>query len=233
MNRRVIQTQHREPVERDLVHEVGERGVQRLERAVVIEVLGVDVRDDADRRRELEERAVALVGLGDEEVTLAEPRVRTERVDLAADHHRRVETGMAEHGGDEGRRRRLAVRARDEHAVLHAHQLGEHLGARNDRDVPGRCGDELGVVGTHRRRIDHDIHVADVRRGVSDSYVDTEGRQPVRHLRSLRVGSADLEAKVGQQLRDSAHTNAAHADEVQPVGLAEHVHAADPPSVQT
>ena len=44
-----------------------------------------------------------------------------------------------------------------------AHQLGQHLGARNHRDVPrARLGD-LGVVRGDRRRHDDDVGVADVR----------------------------------------------------------------------
>ena len=78
-------------------------------------------------RREPQERAVALVGLGDEEIARAEPRVRAERVHLAADDDGGIEARGAEDGRDERRRRRLAVRAGDGDAVLHAHQLGEHL----------------------------------------------------------------------------------------------------------
>ncbi len=40
-------------------------------------------------------RAVALVGLGDQQLALAEPRVGAERAHLAADHDRRIEPGLA------------------------------------------------------------------------------------------------------------------------------------------
>jgi hypothetical protein len=51
------------------------RPLELLERAVVVEVLGVDVGDDRDGGREAQEAAVALVGLGHEEIALAEARV--------------------------------------------------------------------------------------------------------------------------------------------------------------
>ena len=132
---RVIEAEHREAVERDLLDELDERVLELLVRAVVVEVLGVDVRDDGDRRREPQERAVALVGLGDEQVARAEARVRAERRHAPPTTTVGSKPGGAQHGRDERRRRRLAVRAGDGDAVLHAHQLGEHLGARDDRDA--------------------------------------------------------------------------------------------------
>ena len=47
----------------------------------------------------------------------------------------RIEAGLAEHGGEQRGGRGLAVRAGDRDAALEAHELGEHLGARNDRDA--------------------------------------------------------------------------------------------------
>ena len=47
---RVVEAEHREPVERDLVGELHEGFLHLLVRAVVIEVLGVDVGDDGDGR---------------------------------------------------------------------------------------------------------------------------------------------------------------------------------------
>ncbi len=76
---RVIDAQDREPVERHLVDEVEEGRLKRLERAVVIEVLGVDVGDHRDGGRELHERAVGLVGFGHEILALTQPGVRSER----------------------------------------------------------------------------------------------------------------------------------------------------------
>ena len=46
---RVIEAEDAEPVERNAVRELDERVLDVLVRAVVIEVLGVDVRDDGDR----------------------------------------------------------------------------------------------------------------------------------------------------------------------------------------
>ena len=81
---RMIHAEDSEPVEGDPVGELHEGFLHVRVRAVVIEVLGVDVRDDGDGRREAEERAVALVGLGHEQIARAQARVRSERVHFAA-----------------------------------------------------------------------------------------------------------------------------------------------------
>src|SRR5205085_2655744 len=62
-------------------------------RAVVVEVVGLDAGDDADVDGELEERAVALVGLDDEPLTVRPRRAAADLVDVASDDERRVEAG--------------------------------------------------------------------------------------------------------------------------------------------
>ena len=52
---------------------------------------------------------------------------------------------------DHRRGRGLAVAARHRDAVLDAHQLAQHLGARDDRDVARAGGRDLRVVGGARR----------------------------------------------------------------------------------
>jgi hypothetical protein len=67
-------------VERQALREVDERALQPLEVvAVRLHVIRVDVRDHRHRGREVEKRRVGLVGLGDEKIALAEPRVRIRR----------------------------------------------------------------------------------------------------------------------------------------------------------
>ena len=88
---RLVEAEHGRAVERHLVHEGEEGRADRVEVGVVVEVLGVDGGDHRDGRRELEERAVGLVGLGHEELALAEPRVGAEAVDAPAHHHGGIE----------------------------------------------------------------------------------------------------------------------------------------------
>ena len=85
--------------------------------------------------RELQERAVALVGFGDQVLRLAEAGVRAHGIDAAADDHGGVESAGGEHCGDHRGGGGLAMHAGDGDAVLQAHEFGEHLGALDDRDV--------------------------------------------------------------------------------------------------
>ena len=153
-------------VERHLVGEVDERLLQVVEAAVVLEVLVIDVRHHRNRRQQLQERPVAFVRLGDHQLAASEPRVAAERAQPPADHRRRIEPGALEHQRDHRRRRRLAVRARDRDAEAQPHQLGQHLGARNHRNLPPRRLAHFRVRRPHRRRHHHDVGVADVRRVV-------------------------------------------------------------------
>ena len=61
----------------------------------MVEVLAVDVGDHRDRREQVAERAVRLVGLGDQDLAAAEARVRAEGARLAADDRGRIEAGLA------------------------------------------------------------------------------------------------------------------------------------------
>ena len=152
-------------VERHLVGEVDERLLQVLELAVALHVLVVDVGHDGDRRPQHQKRAVALVRLGHHVLAAPEPRVAAEGAEPAADHGGGIEAGPLEHQRDHRRGRGLAVRAGDRDREPQAHQLGEHLGARNHRDAAAPRLDDLRVGRTNRRRVDDDVGVADVRRG--------------------------------------------------------------------
>jgi len=171
----------------------------------VVEVLGIDVGDDGDRRRQLEKAPVALVGLGDEEVPLAEARVAPQRVDLAADDHRGIQPRRAQHRGDERRRRRLAVRPGDGDGVANAHQLGEHLGARDDGDLQGTRAGDLRVVRVDGARVDEDVGAAQVVRGVADEDPHAEALQATRVLVGLEVRAADVEVERAEDLGETAH----------------------------
>ena len=76
---RMVDAGHGEAVEGDVAEEGLELAVHVLDRSEVVEVLGVDVGDDADLRRHLDEGAVALVGLDDHPLALAEAGVGAPR----------------------------------------------------------------------------------------------------------------------------------------------------------
>ena len=60
--------------------------------AIAIHVLAVEIRHDGEDRRQLEERSVAFVSLGNKVLRGAELCVRTQRVNTAADNDCRIQS---------------------------------------------------------------------------------------------------------------------------------------------
>ena len=113
----------------------------------MIEVFGVDVGDDGDRRDQMEKRAIRFVGLRDEQVARTGGSARAERVQLSADDDRGIEPRPSQNGRDQRGGGRLAMRPGNRDAILQPHQLAEHLGARNDRHARSSSLGELGIGG--------------------------------------------------------------------------------------
>ena len=81
---RMVGAHHGKAVERHVLDEGEERVLHGREGLEVVEVLGVDIGDDRDVGRQLEEGAVGLVRLDHHPVARAEPRVGAVGVDDAA-----------------------------------------------------------------------------------------------------------------------------------------------------
>ena len=224
---RIVDAEHRDAVERQALGEIDERALQPLEVvAVGLHVIGVDVGDHRHRRRQVEERRVGFVRLGDEKIAGAEPRVRIRRQEAPADDERRVEAALGQHRRDETRGRRLAVRAGDRDALLQAHQLGQHQRTRHDGNSALARRDDFRIVRRHRRRHDDRIGAGDIRRGMTDRDADAEPRKARGHRARGEIGARDLVALRGQHLRDAAHPGAADADEMDALDLV--LHRPDP-----
>ena len=78
-----------------------ERLMQCRDVAVKIEVFGIDVGDDRDRRRQARKGAVAFIRLDDHPVAGAEPRVGAVGVDNAAIDYGRIEPGGLQERADD------------------------------------------------------------------------------------------------------------------------------------
>ena len=95
----VIQAQEGGAVEGHVLDELDEGALDRVEIAIVIEMLGIDVGDHRERTVEAQEAAVALIGLDHHPVARAQARVRAIAVDDAA-----VDDGGIDPAGVEQRR---------------------------------------------------------------------------------------------------------------------------------
>ncbi len=139
----MIEAHHAEAVERHVLDELAEGGAHGVETAVVVEMLGIDVGDDGDIGRQLQEGAVGFVGLHHHPLALAHAGVGAVGIDDAAVDDGRIEPAGFEQRRDQRGRRRLAVRAADRDRVAEAHQLGQHLGAPHDRQQLFARGDRV------------------------------------------------------------------------------------------
>ena len=201
---------------------VGERE-ERPERLVDVAlgrvgrvVVELGVGQDGDPGRELEQRAVGLVGLDDQPLPRAPAGVGPRRADGAADEVARVHPAAAQRVHEHARRRRLAVRAGDRDRRAQPGELAEQVGAVQLAQAALARSGALGVVGRDRAG-DHDLgavgHVGAV---VADRRLDADraqragvggagGAVRARDARSERVGDE----------REPAHPGAADPDEVQ------------------
>jgi hypothetical protein len=110
----------------------------------------------------MQERTVALVGLGHHVLAAAQPGVAAERAEAAADDRRRIEARALQHERDHRRGRGLAVRARDGHRKAQPHQLRQHLAREESRARPAARLDDFGIGRPHGGRLHHDVGLADV-----------------------------------------------------------------------
>ena len=151
----IVDADQPEPV--DGVEEPVERTVQPLRRAVPVQVVGLDARDGRGLRRQLQEGAVALVGLDDQPLALPPHGPAADLVDVATDDERRAEPGLAQ---DEAQHRgggRLAVRPGDGEGSPEPADGRQDVGPGTHRDAgPARRGD-LHVVVPHGAGTRHEI----------------------------------------------------------------------------
>ena len=173
---RMIEAHHGEAVERQIFDEGEKRLLDRVEGLEMIEMFGIDIGDDGDVGGQLQERAVALVGLDHHPVARAEPRIGAIGVDDAAVDDGRIEARGVEQRRDQRGRRRLAVGAGDRDALLEPHQFGEHLGAPHDRNAARARRDELRIVALDRGRDDDHGGVAQIGRVMADEHVRAHAR---------------------------------------------------------
>ena len=218
----VVRTEHGRAVERHPREELDERLAEAVEVRIVIDVLVVDVGDDRDGRHQVQEAAVALVGLRQQVFAAAEHGVGPQGAHAAAHDHRRIQIAGREHGGGQAGGRRLAVRPRDRDADLQAHEFGEHLRPADHGDpAPARLAD-LAVGFGDGRRADHDIGAGDLvgRVPLVDARPQTD--QTLGDIRLPQIAAADGEPQIQQDLGDPAHADAADGDQMNVACIPEH-----------
>ena len=194
----------------------------------MVEMLRVDVGDDRDVGRQLQEGAVGFVGLHHHPVARAHAGIGAVGVDDAAVDDGRVHAAAVEQGRHDGGRRRLAVRARDRDAGLEAHQLGQHLGAAHNGKALLASGRELGIVALDRGRDDHDLRAVHVPRLVAREGADALLGEPADVVIVGGVRALHRVAEIVHHLGDAGHADAADPDEMDGAELRGQFHAGAP-----
>src|SRR5581483_2610409 len=190
--------------------------------AVVVEVVGLDVGQHDGLGGDLDECAVALVGLDHQPFAVVVGGVAADLVGLAADEERRVPAGGPEDERGHRRRRRLAVRPGDGHGAAGVDDGGQRLGPPQHRDAPLPGGPDLGVGGGDGGGDDDGVELGRQAGGVvRDVDVDAEQPQPLQPSPGLEVGAADRVTQPGEDGGDAAHGHPADADDVDAAGNAE------------
>ena len=186
---------------------------------MVLEVVGLDVEHDRGRGSDEQERAVALVGLDDGELTGTEVGVLARLVQVAADGEGRVDAAGLR-GDDEQRgRRRLAVRAGDRDAAPVLERGGERGRAAQHALAAAARRDELLVVGVDRRGVDEGVGVVEVLRRVADPDVGAEGPQAGDGQRVARLAAAHRQPALEQDAGQRAHPRPGDPHDVHPAEL--------------
>ena len=96
-----------------LLDEAPEGGQQFSVSAMVVEVVGLDIRHDRGAAGQSNEGSVALVGLDDQQVTAVPCSAGADLVHVASDDERGPDTRLSEDQGQHGSRRGLTVGPRD------------------------------------------------------------------------------------------------------------------------
>ncbi len=210
----MVEAHHGAAVEGDALDEFLEGPFDGLEVAPVVQMLGIDVGDHRHGGLQIEEGAVALVGLDHHPFALAGLGVGAIGVDHPAVHHRGIDTPGVQQRRHQRGGGGLAVGAGDGDRVFQPHQLGQHLGALDQRDAPLLGGHQLGIVRLDGGRIDHRGGALDVGAVLADEDPGPQLLQPLGVGRGLGVGALHHIAQGQHDLGISAHAGAADAGEV-------------------
>ena len=218
----VVVASHHRAVEGHAVHELDEGALDVLHVAIAVHVLAIDVGHHRQNGRELEERAVALVGFGNQVLRGAKPGVGAHGIHAPAHHDRGIEPSGGKHRGHHAGGGRLAVHAGDGNAVFQAHEFRQHLGALDDRKLEAMRLGNLGIISGDGRTGHDGLGALDVLRPMALEDLRSQRYQPRRNRRMSQVGAADAVAKGEQHLGNAAHADAADAYEMNALNLGKH-----------
>ncbi|MNY12188.1 hypothetical protein D3C86_1452570 [compost metagenome] len=224
----MVKAHDAEAVERHVLDELAERRAHSIKIAVMVQMLRIDIGNDGHVGRQLQEGAVGFVGFHHHPLALAHTRIGAIGIDDAAIDDGRVEIAGFQQGRDHRGGRRLAVGAANGDGVTETHQLGQHFGTANDRQVFFPRGDEFRIVLLDGGGNDHDLGVTEIVRRMADEHLDALVAQ------TLHIGAVGLirplnaVAEIVKHFGNAAHADPAYADEMDKAYGFRHLHAPTP-----
>jgi hypothetical protein len=235
-NRGAPDTGDDEPGARHDANQPAERELDRFEIAVDVGVVELDVLDQDDMGkivqelgRLVEKRGVVFVALDDEVRAAPDPKAAGEILRDSPKHERRISPRRLEDPGEQRRRRGLSVGSGHDHRpVATNEQLFERLGQRRVAHTGVEHVFDLGIAA--RERVpDHDQirgGVPDMRRVETGENLDPQPFEERGHRRiDSVVGSGDLVACGFEHPGQGGHRRAADAGEKDPANGRRRQHA--------
>ena len=194
--------------------ECGEDLHDFLDIVIEVEMLLLDIEDEAGLRRKERQRAVTFIGFDYEGRAIRPQGVCAQQRDLRADIVRRILVGLAQDVGEHRRGRRLAMAARDDVGLLGLGQHGEAFRTAHaeDRVLVGRAA--LRIFRRDGRGENDQLRAVDVRGLVAFEITDAFRHIIRRQFAGNEIGPADRMTLRKKQAREAAHAAAADADEV-------------------
>ena len=123
----ILRTRHQKATGNQTTSELDEDLFELLARVVAIQVIGLHIRDDFDRRRVIQERPIGLVGLGNEHVAGTQVSTRSQLRQHAAHGDGRIQAARRQRDRQHAGRRRLSVRASNAHKAHARRRQRERL----------------------------------------------------------------------------------------------------------
>jgi hypothetical protein len=122
----------------------------------------------------MKKRAVALIRFSHHPFTTTQHGIGSNAIELSTHHNRRIETTRFKNRCKKGCRGRLAVGSCHSDPVLHSHQLGEHLSARDYWNTKVPSGHDLDILCSHGRGPNDDMAALYLLSGMPHENGDTE-----------------------------------------------------------
>ena len=186
--------------------------IQRLE---VVQMIRVDVEDDRDIRRQLEEGVHILACFAHDDVAVTDIAVAADEGQLAADDGGGIKAGADQHLAEHSGSGRLAVRTGyGDAAAIAAGDDPQHDAALDGRDPLLLRGDQLGIILLDCGGVNHQLCALDILGAVTHVHRYAVALDAVKGIALVHVRAGELKAFAVQDLGQRTHTRAADADEM-------------------